>query len=391
MAIKKVTVAEWEDLTGRVNTLETRMTSLEGRVTAIENQLAMSPGQVGQQGTAPTPTPPPPAPGTTTGTPPQGAGPSPSVDERVDALEEARRKAAAGDQLLVTALSPNVGSPPKAPMNRATGERMPALPDPPPNSMSGYPAMSDNADKQPGFYLATAGDEYKWVGGDSSRVIFGDRRTIVNGQDVVHVNSTRTTQIGGFVKTENRSGTHTETWGPVSQIIHAGPQSLVLHGSQTVEIDGGRDVTSKGWRSETNLGGRHELWTKVKLEEGFGEKNEVVVGAKTEEIFALRGTVILGAKVENVTGASVVVGKAAGFQTFPNLGRKVAGAAKWVAGKLKYEAPSISMESSGTITLKASRIILDAPVTIKKSVIIDKDLDVAGETNANKKYLKASG
>src|SRR5262245_44537408 len=90
---------------------------------------------------------------------------------------------------------PSPGTTPAAPAAPA-GVTI-AIPNlPPPTKPPAYPAMADPGNK-PGFKLVTAGSEYGYIGGDSSRIVVGDRRVIVGGIDVTHVSGARTKQVGG--------------------------------------------------------------------------------------------------------------------------------------------------------------------------------------------------
>src|SRR3954453_5592263 len=63
-------------------------------------------------------------------------------------------------------------------------------PLPPPSKPPADPPMAGQ-NVTPGFDYGTAGSEYGWIGGDSSRIARGDRRAIVGGLDVTHVTGTR--------------------------------------------------------------------------------------------------------------------------------------------------------------------------------------------------------
>jgi hypothetical protein len=199
-----------------------------------------------------------------------------------------------------------VGLPPGVPTTTDSGEPVPQLPDPPTNGLPpAYPEMADMM-QEPGWRLASAGSSYRYVGGDSSRILVGDRRSIVGGLSHTHVNGDRHRQAGGFIDRKFYSGRKTEATGPVITRINGGPQVRLIEGDQVRTTTGNqtslvtqdRKVKCDGFRWESNLADRIDRWESHKTQEGTGARFENIYGVKNEVVTGLKSTLVVGMRFD---------------------------------------------------------------------------------------------
>ncbi len=289
---------------------------------------------------------------------PQG-DPAPEPDNTgVD--DQGDNPATSPDPGPVRSLEP--GKKPGVPTDVPDGHTLPELPATPPGGKPpAYPAMADPG-VTPGWRLVTVGSEYRYCGGDGSKIVVGDNRTIIGGKDIGHINGARTYQIGGHVENLHYSGSSSEIWGSDESIVHGGPyrrtidgnHEQTLIGNQSVVITGRRSVTSHAFREEFNKSGREETWSPILFEIGGYLKDENIKGIKNERIYGLKTSKILAAKHESVAGIKTSLGKALEIHWY----KKTKGL---VGGKFE-EFCSNRAREGGAITEKEGKYTIQVPL-----------------------------
>ena len=249
--------------------------------------------------------------------------------------------------------------------------------------LPGFPLMQD-PDGLPGWKLTTAANEYRWIGGDSNRVVVGDRRSIVGGLDAAHVVGVRLTQVGGHATNRFFGGTTSVTWGGQTTEVHGtqkhhlvGNQEQRLEGNQEVLITQNRKAKILGSDDITVMAGRTEQWVARKGELFFGGKYEVGGPVKSETILGAKHTTVVGAKIDNVSGAVITIGKAAAIKKAPNW-KGVAGTVLNKIGALSYKTETAELKADGKALIKGAQVVLvgdfielKGPVRITESLIVD--------------------
>lgn len=269
---------------------------------------------------------------------------------------------------------------PPVPPSDLNGTKLPDLPAPAGGLK--YPQMGDAGD--PGFEFVTAGNEYKWVGGDASRVTVGDKREIVGATSTTHVNSSRFTQIGGANISNYMAGNCSYTKGESKTIVDGGPQIREVHGNQENRIWGNRYVYSSGWRKEINIGARIEFWFGGRKEVGVGGKSELVGPFKFETILGVKHTTVLGAKIDHVKGAKIEVSNGPAKYESPNIVFAVLGA-------VTFCKSSKLVQRVGKVETKADKVTVDAETDIKKKTTIKDDVKMTRRAFITGKFSASGG
>lgn len=382
MSFKRVSHEEWSALMERLG-------RDEARIQELERQLDVRPSGAGGSG------------GAGSSGSGEGTEPPPTMDERVDALEDEEEREDREDREeeeylkhgqsdRVVTERPEYKSGQDAPMPAPTppeveGVELEELPPAASLPRDGrapapeYPAMGDNPGGQPGFKLATAGNEFKWIGGDGGRVIQGDYRSIVGGKQDSFVSGSRTTQIVGPVKSTYSSGTETHIYGNMVQRYNGdsnrivnGNETRVLNGTRSFEIQGDRSDYLFGQRQDTTIVGRNETVVGYKTEEVFGGKGEVVGPFKN--------THVLGMKTDSVDGIKLDIGKALEEKKFPSAKYNMGGLLRVTAGKISEKCSNMIFEAPD-FELDCTEAEIIGDLENRGSVKITDDLKTEGKIN----------
>jgi hypothetical protein len=235
-----------------------------------------------------------------------------------------------------------------------------------------------------GFSLNTAGSKYEWVGGDNSRVIVGDNRSIVGGMYVNHITGNRLTQIGGANESHLFSGSKTVIHGASTYIVLKGPQTRFVNGNQANAIVGSRYVFNKSIRTEINIAFRTDLWSLGRLEVGLGGKKELISPFKFETIGGIKHTSVLGAKIDHCKGRLVTVSNGPVSHKYPNVGYAILGSVVWnVSRKLTFKGEKVEK--------KAPKVEVDAKVENDKDVANKANDKTTGKNSSDGKLNAGAG
>lgn len=261
------------------------------------------------------------------------------------------------------------------------GKELPPLPDA--ANGTAYPPMADSGNPPDGFEITTVGSEYKWVGGDSSRITVGDKREIVGATSTLHVNSTRHTTIAGANFTNYMAGNYSYTKTMQKNVVD-GDQVRETKGNQFNTILGNRYVKNFGSRTEINLGPRTEKWFSGRNEMGFGVRTEWVGGTKFETIGGIKHTSVLGAKIDHVKGAKIEVSNGPASYKSPNVFYAVAGA-------ITFCKFSKLVQKGGKVETKADKVNVDAETEIKKKMTVKDDVKMTRRAFITGKFSASGG
>jgi len=184
-------------------------------------------------------------------------------------------------------------NPPTPPHPGPGGASIPALPSLGGSRVpGGYPSMPSPG-SQPGFTLGTGANMYMWIGADLSEVVVANRRNIVGGLSVTHINGTRLTRVGGDV-TNNYFANLTETidgsWNSTVKVD--------LHETVIGEVH--RTEGPFAYHTQKGIFIHHVSGASVSSYFGFKIYNYMV--SVHHQITGMESIYILGAKVERILG-----------------------------------------------------------------------------------------
>ena len=372
MSFKKVSQVEW-------NALQTAQVNQDTRIAELERQLGIQSSSSGTGAQTP-------AQATTTEDSP------PTMDDRVDGLEAEEQREDQAEQARregkpLPSVTVESGAPPPPPLDLTTPDQDDRLdPLPPASDLSrdgtaptpAYPPLGDEPDKQPGFVMTTAGNDYKWIGGDAAKVVAGDYRSITAGERVDFVGGAKKATVVGSATNKYLSGKEDTIHGPMNQNYTGnstrhvlGDETRTMVGNRKFTITGDRDDKISGQRQDTTVGGRNETVYGYKMEQIIGGKSEICAGAG-------KHSSILGAKVESMDGVKIDIGKALRGEKFATWQWDIAGGIKAQAAKAFWKIVSVDWES---VDFKIDASDINLCGTTKQ----EGDMTVEGELKTTKK------